>query len=182
MTTHGYEDYRRAAEVLWGDAGAFLVDEQQRMNADYFDGELPPLPVVIGITAYGKCIGVTRPEMYTGVPRITIASNLFKRGAQPVADTLVHEMVHAKLQLAGVTSVGSQHIRPEWCAEITRITPLLLGCEIKATPPKSVRTKDGAVIKRTPDGHLTRDELARWPHSLREDGYHGGRALRVASY
>lgn len=85
-------DYRRAAVALWGEAGAVAHD-------------LPALAPAaaraarraahrLGITAYGHCVGLTRVD-WTDGPRITIASSLFAEGRARVADTMIHEMLHA---------------------------------------------------------------------------------------
>ena len=34
--------------------------EYARLNREHFAGSIPPMPVIIGLTAYGKCIGLTR--------------------------------------------------------------------------------------------------------------------------
>jgi hypothetical protein len=48
--------YRGAAQVLWGEAGTYCHDSYQRQR--HLFPELPDeLPIVIGITAYGKCLG-----------------------------------------------------------------------------------------------------------------------------
>lgn len=173
---HTHEDYRRAATVLWGAAGRFVVEEVRRHNRQHFGSELPPLPVVIGIVPYGRCIGMTRSRGAWAegdqLPRITIASNLFAAGTVAVSDTVLHEMIHAKLMLAGL---DPSHNGAPWCAEIERLSPAVLGREIKAAPVKPRRI-DGQVVRRHLAGHLTRDELARWPGRR-----HGGEVLSIAS-
>lgn len=177
-----YERYRAAALTLWGDAGALVLDEQRRLNDRLFNGELPPLPIVIGITAYGRCIGLTRATGYEGLPRITIASNLFKRGTRAVVDTLTHELVHAKLMLEDRCP---DHNSVPWCEEITRLSPMVLGCEINAAPQKNRRVVvDGrsTVRRAVPDGCLSRKQLAGWPGSLRPAEYPSGDVLMVDTY
>ena len=58
MATH--EDYRQAAALLWGEAGEYAAEELARLNREHFAGSIPPMPVIIGLTAFGKCIGATR--------------------------------------------------------------------------------------------------------------------------
>src|SRR5260370_6452993 len=100
MSTH--EDYRAAAALLWGAAGELVADEFARINRDLFGGSIPPMPVIIGLTAFGRCIGLTR-----GAPRITLAPELFNGnhrtngGRRMVAHTLVHAVIHAALMFRG---------------------------------------------------------------------------------
>lgn len=52
--------YRDAAVTLWGEAGEYVHGVYSRLLPMY-PGLPAELPVVIGITAYGGCIGLTRP-------------------------------------------------------------------------------------------------------------------------
>jgi hypothetical protein len=178
LPTHA--DYRQAARVLWGEAGTFAVDEYKRLNKRLFSDELPPVPIVIGITAYGHCIGLTRREgeWDGGLPRITLAASLFRAGENEVRDVLTHEMIHVKLLLA---DDDSSHNGKPWCAEIERLSPLVLSRPVNAKPvhPRRIEGKN----RRLPlDGHLTRKQLAAWPQSLREPDRHPGRPIPIASY
>jgi hypothetical protein len=178
-STYTLADYRRAAEVLWGEAGAWAVDEYQRHNLAYFGGELPPVPIVIGLTAYGHCLGITRHEgEWSGeVPRITLQSPVFAKGTLWVSDIIIHEMVHAKLMLA---QENVRHNARPWCAEIERLSPLVLGRSIKAAPVNPRRI-GGKNVRLEHEGHLSRDLLSRWPYSIREGG-DPGLVLQVSSY
>jgi hypothetical protein len=64
-----------AAVALWGEAGTYAHDAYARLLPCYPE-LLEKLPIVIGITAYGHCIGMTQCCWEHG-PRITIVSNLF---------------------------------------------------------------------------------------------------------
>src|SRR6478736_960917 len=89
--------------------------------------ELPEqLPIVIGITAYGKCIGLSRTT-WTHGPRITIASNRFWRGRHFVDDIMCHEMLHCWLYLTGQ---DVDHKSEAWYAAIRRLSPEVLGHEL----------------------------------------------------
>jgi hypothetical protein len=94
-------------------------------------------------------------------------------GAAHAADVLLHEMVHVALFAAGVEhrEDDSHHNTPEWCEQITRITPQLHLEPIKAAPVKPRRV-NGKVVRRPLDGHLARAVIARWPHTLRPAGYY----------
>jgi hypothetical protein len=169
-----HDDYLAAARVLWGDAGAFVVSEYNRHNFAHFAGELPAVPMVIGITPYGRCIGHTRSAGgWDGdLPRITIASNLFAHGTAAVSDTILHEMIHVKLMLEGR---DPSHNGEGWCEEVMRLSPAVLGRAVKAAPVKPRRV-DGKVTRHVPEGFLGRDELAGWPGHRT-----GGAVLPVAS-
>ncbi|MBJ7605368.1 MAG: hypothetical protein JF885_03520 [Candidatus Dormibacteraeota bacterium] len=170
------EEYRVAAERLWGQAGAFTVDRFIDLNARYFGNSLPPLPIVIGLTAYGKCIGATKSK--PALPRISIASFAYKKGARYVEDIVLHEMLHAQLMLAGL---NPDHNASPWCAAITSLSPAVLGRSIKAAPVKLRRT--GKTVARfVHDGHLRQAELASWPDCLRPEGYYSDQPIYVDSY
>ena len=103
-----YREYRDAAALLWGEAGEYAAAELARLNREHFAGSVPPLPVIIGLTAYGRCIGATlHPGAWLESPRITLASEIFngsarcRGGRRQVSDVLVHELVHAVLMLRG---------------------------------------------------------------------------------
>jgi SprT-like family len=176
VSTH--DEYRRAASVLWGAGGAFAVDEYQRLNEKLFARELPPVPIVVGITAYGRCLGLTRGEgdWAGGLPRITLASNLFREGEAQVRDVLTHEMIHVKLILAGL---DAQHNGNPWCEEIERLSPLVIGRGVQAKPVHPRRV-DGRNRRLPLEGHLTRKELAGWPQALRDPGT--GHPIPIASF
>jgi hypothetical protein len=175
------DQYRLAAEVLWGEAGAWAVDEYARLNAAYFGGRLPAVPIVIGLTAYGHCIGLTRGggAWRDARPRITLHSGHFARGTGAVSDTLLHEMVHVKLILAG--ECPDHNGRP-WCAEVERLSPLVLGRTVQAKPVYP-RLVNGVNQRLAREGHLSRKQLARWPDCLRGPRETPrGRVLDVSSY
>lgn len=170
------EEYRAAAVMLWGEAGAFVGDTFVRFNREYFGGRVPPLPIVIGLTAYGHCIGLTRskPEL----PRISLASGIFRRSRE-VEDTLLHEMLHAELMLAGLSH---KHNDTPWCQRIAELSPAVLGHPIQVAPVK-LRRVDKRVTRQPLEDHLGQGVLARWPYSLRPAGYlDGDRALDVDTY
>ena len=181
MTT--YAEYRQAAVWLWGQAGEFAAGEFAALNREHFAGSVPPLPIVIGITAYGHCIALTRGH---STPRISLASELFngsgrlRGGPLMVSDTLIHEMLHAFLMLRGENPA---HNAAPWCRMITDLTPGLAGREVQAErvgtmrvpnpdreiDPAAPKTK---VVRRARPGYLTQDQLARWPHSVRPEDYY----------
>ena len=183
--------YRDAATALWGEAGAYVHDAYNRWLPRF--PELPDeLPIVIGITAYGRCIGLTRAGWQHG-PRITIASNLFKAGRRAVDDTMVHEMLHAWLYVTGQSAPAhkSDHDTEAWYAAIRRLSPAVLGHDLdvrRGAARKSVRVKldDGSSVVRkvaNPDyTGPTHDMVARWPHPFRPEDYDCGEPIDCPTY
>jgi hypothetical protein len=191
-----YDDYRRAAALLWGSAGDFAAAEIERLNREHFGGEVPPLPVVIGLTAWGRCIGLTRGG-WLEAPRITLAPEVFNgNGRSPggtlmVSDVALHELVHAVLMLRGE---DAGHNGQPWSRMLNELSPAVLGCEVTAAPvlPRRVPNPDReanpaaartVVVRRPAEGALTQAQLAGWPGSLRPGGYYAsGDRLTVPTY
>ena len=195
MSTH--EDYRQAAALLWGEAGAFAAAEFARLNREHFAGSIPPMPIVIGLTAFGRCIGLTRGGSWLSSPRITLAPELFNGnhrtagGPRMIADTLIHEMTHAALILRGEDPDAQQRAA---CRLITELSPAVLGREITARPvcPRRVPHPDRAsdpdapktkVVRRPEPGMMSQAELATWPQCCRPGDYYlEGKPIPVPTY
>ncbi len=194
--TPTYETYARAAALLWGQAGEFAAAEFARLNRELFAGSIPPLPVIIGLTAYGTCIGLTRTARWLAAPRVTLAPELFngsaerpdgspgriRGGPRQVSDVLLHELVHAALIFRGEDPA---HNADPWCALITELSPDVLGLVITARPVRTRRIPNPAretdpsapktIVKRMPEpGAMRQIELARWPQSVRPGGWYDG--------
>jgi hypothetical protein len=130
---------------------------------------------VFGLTPHGHAYGHT----YRDTKRITLHTSLLdargrawhiseKLGERFAEDVLLHEMVHVRLDDRGV---NSDHNAQPWCDEIMRITPQLDLEPVKAAPVKPRRVN--GKVKRLPlDGHLSRDEISSWPHSIRPASYY----------
>jgi hypothetical protein len=164
-----------ALENLWGPAGIWAADTWTRLNTDHFDGQLRYRVVVFGLTPHGHAYGHTNPS-----GRITLHPSLLdphsdawarshELGARWATDVLLHEMVHVRLFADDIAD--DHHNSRQWCDEITRITPQLNLPPVKAAPVKPRRI-DGAVRRLPLAGHLTRDEIAHWPHSIRPADYY----------
>jgi hypothetical protein len=185
--------YRDAAEALWGEAGAHAHDAYDRIRQELYP-ELPgQLPIVIGLTAYGRCDGLTRTGWRHG-PRITLASDAFGRGASWVDDILTHEMLHAWLVLAGLQP---GHDTASWYEHVRRLSPSVIGCEVDAgrgADRKSVRIPNPCwepgssvpktvVRKQRVDGAVQHADMAQWPRAFRPDGYYQrDRPIECPSY
>jgi len=164
---------RAALENLWGTAGTWIADTWTRLNADYFDGAAKYHGVVWGLTPHGSRLGHT----YVETGRITLhpallnpQGNAWERGEELGAlyaeHVLLHEMIHAILSDRGED--GAHNGEP-WCAEIMRITPLLGFAPILAAPVTQRRV-EGKVTRIPKDGHLDRDTISRWPHTIAPKG------------
>ena len=177
--------FREAAAVLWGDAGAYVHDAYSELRPLY--PELPPaVPIVIGITAYGKCMGLTRAGFAHG-PRISVASNAFSRGRGFVADVMAHEMAHCWLI---VTGRQAGHDGADWYEAVRRLSPAVLGHEVDVRRGSgggrtSVRVPNPdyvpggeapktVVRKRRVEGDTQHGDVARWPHAFRAAGHDWG--------
>jgi hypothetical protein len=177
-----------AAATLWGQAGIYLYAAYYRLRDQHFP-ELPAeLPMVIGLTAYGHCIGLTR-SWPTGA-RISLAPGVFARGEGMVDDVLVHEMLHVALIAAGQ---DPKHAGEPWYREVRRLSPSVLGRELDIDRPKrrSVRVPNPAygpddrrrtLVRKVSHGSGGHAEVARWPMPFRPAGYDFGPPIAVASY
>jgi len=150
MDDYSYS-YRAAATTLWGEAGAAVHDAYAHWRTELFP-ELPEqMPIVIGITAYGACVGLTRYRAPSRLPivigitagvdgaeptvfrrdsipaRISVASNVFAHGRQEVEDVMVHEMLHVHLEQRGE---DPGHDGEPWYAAVRRLSPVVLGREL----------------------------------------------------
>jgi hypothetical protein len=174
-------DLREAQNALWGQAGAWAYDTWHQHNAALFSGELEYAGIVWGLTPHGALLGHTSPS-----GRVTLHPSLVDpSGERPwgwpakrftdrlASDVLAHELIHARLFALGAPrdESGGHHNRPEWAAEIVRLSPLLLGVEIRAEPVRPRRI-DGKVTRRARRGFLPRAKIAGWPYSVRSASYY----------
>jgi hypothetical protein len=148
------------------------------------------LPIVIGITAYGACVGLTRGEWGHG-PRITIFSSLFHHGRNRVADTMAHEMLHAWLV---VTGQAIEHDSDDWYAAVRRLSPAVLGLELdvrRGQDRKSVRVPNPAyesgngkpktLVRKQRVSHV-HEKVAGWPSAFRPADYDWGEPIACPTY
>jgi hypothetical protein len=183
--------YRDAAEVLWGEAGAFAHDAYTR-NLHLYPGLPAELPIVCGLTAYGACVGMTRLGWRAG-PRISLFSPLFSAGHRRVEDTVIHEMLHGWLYITGQET---GHDSEAWYAALRRLSPEVLGRDLdvrRGAARKSVRIPnpnfglvDGApktlVRKVKVDDAVAHRDVAGWPHTFRPDDFDWGKPIYCPTY
>jgi hypothetical protein len=203
--------YRAAAVALWGDAGAYAHDAYTRLRVVHFPHLPEQMPITIGLTAYGRCLGLTRGN-WTHGPRISLAAELFNGsrgrpggssgrlepgrisgGSGWVDDVLVHEMLHANLHLTGQDSA---HNGDDWYAAVQELSPAILGHELdvkRGADRKSVRVlnpdyRPGAgypktLVRKVPAGlGWVHDMVARWPSSFRPSDYNFGERIHCPTY
>jgi len=184
--------YRDAAIALWGAAGAYVHDSYARMREMYLPDLPPGVPIVIGITAYGHCDGLTRGWWEHG-PRITIASNLFGAGTRLVDDVMIHEMLHVWLRRQGQPTA---HDSEAWYAAVRRLSPLVLGHEWdvrRGGARRSVRVanryrepgvddRKTVVRKVSVEGAVPHAVVATWPGSVRPPDMDRGQPMDCPTY
>ena len=196
--------YREAAVKFWGEAGEYAYDAYARLRSSLFP-ELPEqLPVIIGILAYGRCLGLTEGCWEHG-PRITLPPEVFQGttaenasryvpgGTRQVDDTLTHEMLHAWLY---VTGRKMSHDSDDWYEAIRRLSPAVLGRELDArrgAARKSVRIPNPAyqpggdepktLVRKEPVKEaIQHADVAAWPQAFRPEGYDWGRPIACPAY
>jgi hypothetical protein len=179
-----------AGEALWGEAGAYGYATYRRLRLAHFPALPDELPIVIGLTAYGHCLGLTRAPWEHGA-RITLAPLIFRQGRRMVDDVLVHEMLHASL---GVEGRDPKHEGADWYAEVRRLSPAVLGHALEGEPDvrKSVRIPNPnygpedrrrtLVRKIVVPGAFSHADIARWPVPFRPAGHNFGTPIAVATY
>lgn len=154
------EDYRRAAGLLYGDVGEWTYDAFDTLNDRLFNGALPPMPITWGLSAYGRCWGLTRG---TTTPRILLVPSSAAAGhVGGSVGTLAHEMVHADL---GIRGLDPKHAGKPWAARVAVVVARLPpGFDTGVIAPvRSVRSAPGAQPRKgTPPGCWSRVELAGW--------------------
>jgi len=176
--------------VLWGEAGAYAHDAYARLLPLY-PGLPDSLPIVIGITAYGHCLGLTRDGWQHG-PRISLFSSQFERRRQ-VDDVMAHEMIHAWLMLRGEDPA---HDGAPWYAAVRRLSPAILGADLDARrgadrtsarlPNPAYEADNGQprtiVRKQRVPGAVRHGDVARWPQAFRPESYDWGEPIDCPSY
>jgi hypothetical protein len=169
-------EYRQAQEILYGAAGVWAHDTFVALNAQYFANAVPHRGILWGLLSYGGKLGLCNGAS----GRIILHTSLLDpRSAHPwdmqwsdlgesfACDVLLHEMLHAYL---GARRENPKHNAAPWCREIERLAIELGIGPVRAQPVKPRRV-DGKLMRRALPGHLTQDQLSRFPYSLRPPGY-----------
>jgi hypothetical protein len=196
--------YPDAAAKFWGEAGTYAYDAYARIRTELFP-ELPEqLPIVIGIVAYGHCLGLTRGYWEHG-PRISLPPEIFQGttaegasrhvtgGTRQVDDVLTHEMLHAWLY---VTGREMSHDTDDWYEAIRRLSPEVLGRELDArrgAARRSIRVPNPAyqaggdepktLVRKEPVKEAVQHgDAARWPQAFRPADYDWGQPIACPPY
>jgi hypothetical protein len=197
--------YRDAAIALWGPGGAYAHDAYAQFQETLFPDLPEQLPIVIGLTAYGHCMGLTAGRWEHG-PRINLASELFNGsndradgkpgrihgGTGWIDDTLVHEMIHAHLILEGL---DWEHDSESWYDAVRRLSPAVLGHELdirRGADRKSVRVPNPlyrpgndhpkTLVRKVKGDGVPHKKVAMWPQAFRAEDHDWGPRIPVPAY
>jgi hypothetical protein len=132
-----------------------------------------PLPLMQwALTPYGHCLGFTSYKQTDAV--ITLHPRIWRAGPMYTLDVIVHELLHVYIRwtLGHRSAIGnSSHDNAIWASEVMRLSPRLGLPAVRAS--RTVRRRAGKHLLRVmPDGCISRDQLATWPHSLRPTGFY----------
>lgn len=183
---------RDAAIALWSEAGQYAYDTYSRLRDEHYPNLPDQLPIVIGLTAYGHCLGLTATHWDYG-PRISIFSPLFGHGRHRVDDLLIHEMLHARLYLDGV---DTKHDSESWYDAVRELSPAVLGRELgiwRGSDRKSVRLpnpkwtegngKPKTIVRKARNyDTVQHQDVARWPGAFRPADYDWGKPIPCPTY
>jgi hypothetical protein len=160
--------YREVASHFAGDVGVQLFEYYRAINWHFFNDELPPAFLLTALTAYGKCIGLTKSDVSHG-PIILIHPTL--KTEKERFYTVLHEAIHVQVRynLRKGKPDGSKtsHSTPEWIAEVNRIAPLLGYMDITLGENKVTRVK-GDTPKRVLSGNVPYECTYRFPEALEQ--------------
>jgi len=144
---------------------------------------LKPIQIIWGITNYSHGLGnidylnnriLLHNSIYAPVSRIVWGTSKEIFGKKYTYDVILHEMIHQHAHQFQPQykekPFYTSHNNPFWCSEVVRIGELL-GYELQAVPAKLKRIH-GKGQSYTPDGHLTRKQLASFPDCIRPAGYY----------
>lgn len=98
-------DYRLAAAIFWPRHANLIYDARDEINERIYNGELPNVPVLVGLTPHARSLGyceMRSPPVITLHPSLTEPHSTNPWGvparhlnAAWMVDVLTHEMVHA---------------------------------------------------------------------------------------
>jgi hypothetical protein len=177
--TYSVGELSALCELYHRERGRFAYAAVAWAAAHVYDDALPVPLIQWALTPWGHCIGLTEACPDT-VPVITLHPMIWTGGRQRqvpggpryTLDVIVHELLH--LQVGYVRGAGgcgeSSHDNPVWAEEVMRLSPRIGLGPVQTAPTRRVHV-NGRMLRRTPDGCLSMDELSRWPSSLRPTGY-----------
>ncbi|MBF0204082.1 MAG: hypothetical protein HQK67_07140 [Desulfamplus sp.] len=174
------EQYKEDA-VIYGYKGVFAYDAWLEINELYFFNSLKPIQIIWGITNYSRSLGnindnrmMLHNSLFHPVSNVVWGTDKEVFGKKYTYDVILHEMIHQHdhqfQPQYKKKPFYTSHNNPFWCSEVIRIGELL-GYELQAVPAKLKRI-NGKGQSYTPDGHLTRKQLASFPDCIRPNGYY----------
>jgi hypothetical protein len=162
------DDVRPFVGEAWGTLGLKIVERWAMFNADYFDGALKPIPLVItNAQPFGKRWAFCSPGGIYG-RSITLNIPTVNEILRADNNILLHEMIH---QFLVERDENPAHDGEPWRREIMRLTRAIKGVDIWAGPSKTVRLA-GKVVRMNiahPDSRkpsLTQKQIAMWPRDM----------------
>lgn len=170
--TYLQQSCRYVAKQFEGDVGTTLFDWYEAISQMFFDGSLPQAFLLTALTAYGRCIGLTKPDLQR-LPIILIHPTLKTDKARFY--TVLHEAIHVHVRYnLGVTSYSSKtsHSNQAWLDEVNRIAKILGYTDVEIGFNKVTRTKkaDGGGISRVNTGNVDYSCSYSFPHALESIG------------
>ncbi len=161
--------YREVASHFEGDVGTALFDYYDAINRHFFNHELPQAFLLKALTAYGRCIGLTKPDLHKK-PIILIHPTL--KTEKERFYVVLHEAIHVHVRYnLHVISYGSKssHSIPEWISEVNRIAKMLGYIDVILGENKVVRVKGERVTKRIASGTVSYACTCRFPWQLEQE-------------
>lgn len=187
------ETVRSVAEYYWGERATWAYRLSDQINARCFDGRLPVPMIQWGLTAHGRCLGLTREVGPKDRPVITLHNSIWGDGELTAEgrraeawggvpacrlyafDVLVHELTHVA---ARGWSGESSHNNKTWMGEIERVSPTIGLPGIVASRTKMARIPGGGGgMRRVPvkAGSISLKDASTWPYSCRSDEFYDER-------
>lgn len=116
---------------------AWLREQFDSINKQFFNNSLPPTDIAITITPYGRAIADASGAM----GRIRFHPQTRNHSQSAMWDILLHECIHINIDhnLGGHSNKRSSHQSIEWVNECNRLAPLLGLGHLRASLPKSKR-------------------------------------------
>jgi hypothetical protein len=200
------EALRLVARHFDGERGPWAYDVFDAINTAYFDGRLPTPRIQWGLTAHGRCLGLTRR---TSRPVVTLHPSLLggSEKANPwnvspewlgvtyAFDVLLHESIHVSQHCLLDGGIGpTSHNNTAWIAEVNRIAPMLRldgieagGSKTRRVPIEGETTKTGKPVTRVirvNEGNVPYSAVCRFPYGVREylgtaDSFYRAKVLPV---
>lgn len=137
-----------------------LYEKWDRFNRSLFDSSLKPIPIIVGLSNYGKALA------FCSMDHIAIQPHAFMAGSW--AGILVHEMCHQADHADGLTyeSFGrtrNVHNTPTWCNRINSVMEKM-GDSRYAIPYRRNRKGEMVAAGLPPNGTtlIPFDQLKSW--------------------